>query len=320
MDSDLTLGVLAHRGGPLVRRPELSVGVVQAVSRPSGLSIEVIARRPLDRRDATQRQRDIRLRRDEPVRVAPRRLLPEHEGGEDLRLGWLDQTGHAHWEYSTTSSSWTGDDHTGVDGPSWRSTYVLPPMFDQLSLVLAWPEIGFEETTLTIPLPDRATVERASTSIWRAPVDALPVTEPLTDHHPTHHAAMRIETGSVVAAPRVLHRGDHAAVALTRLTAVDSALSIELLGVATGPLADTLSEQDHAVPPEWDGPSLAVTNGNDAFWAHVQEGTSAGGDQHFTTVQEFATRRPDGDTLDLIVAWPQAHLPNVRVRVPYTDR
>ena len=66
VDPDLTLGVLAHRGGPLVRRPELAVGMVQAVSRPSDLSIEVIARRPLDRRDARQRQRDIRSRRDEP--------------------------------------------------------------------------------------------------------------------------------------------------------------------------------------------------------------------------------------------------------------
>jgi hypothetical protein len=30
--------------------------------------------------------------------------------------------------------------------------------------------------------------------------------------------------------------------------------------------------------------------------------------------------RPDGDTLDLIVAWPQADLHHARVRVPYTTR
>lgn len=314
MDQDLTLGVLAHRGGPLVRRPELAVGVVQAVSRPSGLSLEVIARRPLDRRDATQRQRDIQLRRGEQARVAPRRLLPDHDDGENLRLAWLDQTGRAHWEYSSTSSSSSGDDHTGSDGPSWRSTYVLPPMYDQLSLVLAWPEIDFEETPITIPLPDRATVERATTSIWRAPVDALPVTEPLTDHRTAHHAPVPIETGTVIAAAQVLHRGDHAVVALTRLTAIGSALSIELLGVATGPLADTLT----ARAPEWIGPSLAVTKGNDAFWIPLQEGTSTGGEQRFATVQELTTHRPDGDTLDLIVAWPQAGLPNARVRIPYT--
>jgi hypothetical protein len=118
----------------------------------------------------------------------------------------------------------------------------------------------------------------------------------------------------------VLHRGDHAVLALTRLTAIGSALSIELLGVATGPLADTLATRDYSLPPQWDGPSLAVTNGNDAFWIHVQEGTSTGGDQRFTTVGEFTTHRPDGDTLELIVAWPQADLPNARVRIPYTTR
>jgi hypothetical protein len=315
VDLDLTLGVLAHRGGPLVRRSELAVGVVQAVSRPSGLSLEVIARRPLDRRDAKQRQRDIRLRRGEPVQVAPRRLLPDPDEGENLRLGWLDQAGRARWEYGSMSS-WSGDDHTGVDGPSWRCNYVLPPMFDRLSLVLAWPEIGFEETVITIPLPDRATVERATTSIWRAPVDAQPVTEPLTDHRTAHHAPVPIEAGTVIAAPRVVHRGDHAAVALTRLTAIGSALSIELLGVATGPLADTLTAQAFPPPPQWDGPSLAVTKGNDAFWIRAQEGTSSGGDHRFATVQEFITHRPDGDTLDLIVAWPQAELPNARVRIP----
>jgi len=304
--------VLAHRGGSLVRRPELAVGVVQAVSRPSGLSLELIARRPLDRRDATQRQQDIRLRRDEPVRVARRRLLPDPDEGENLRLAWLDQAGRAHWEYASQWSGSTGDPHTGVDGPTWRCTYVLPPMFDRLSFVLAWPEIGFEETVSTVPLPDRATVERATTSIWRAPVDARPVTEPLTDHRPAHHAPVPIETGTVIASPRVLHRGDHAAIALTRLTAIGPALSIELLGVATGPLADSPT-----APPQWDGPSLAIAKGNDAFWIPVQEGTSAGGD-HRLSVQEFTTHRPDGDTLDLIVAWPEADLPNARVRIPCT--
>lgn len=317
MDPDLTLGVLAHRGGLLVRRPELTVGVVQAVSRPSGLSVEVIARRPLDRRDAMRRQRDIRSRRDEPVRVAPRRLLPEYDEGENLRLAWLDQTGRAHWEYASTSSSWSGDDRTG---PSWRSTYVLPPMVDQLSLVLAWPEIGFEETATTIPLPDRATVERATTSIWLAPVDALPVTAPLTDHRTAHHAPVPIEAGTVIAAPRVLHRSDHAAVVLTRLTAIGSALSIELSGVATGPLADTLATRSFPPPTEGDGPSIGVIKGHDAFWISMREGTSTGGEHRFATVQEFIADRPDGDTLDLIVAWPQADLPDARVRIPGATR
>jgi hypothetical protein len=315
VEQDLTLGVLAHRGGPLVRRPELAVGVVQAVSRTSGLSVEVIARRPLDHRDATQRQRDIRLQREQPVRVAPRGLLPGYDEGQNLRLGWLDQAGRAHWEYSTTCSSSSGDDHAGFDGPNWRCTFVLPPMFDQATLVLAWPEIGFEETAVTIPLPDRATVERATTSIWQAPVDAVPITEPLTDHRADDHARVRIEAGTVIAAPRVLHRNEHVAVALTRLSALGSALSIELHSVVTGPVADMLIAQSFPPPLEGDGPSLAVCKGNDAFWVRPQEATSFGGDHRFTTVQEFTALRPDGDTLDLIVAWPQADLPRARVRI-----
>jgi hypothetical protein len=313
VDRDLTLGVLAHRGGLLVRRPELTVGVVQAVSRTSGLSVEVIARRPLDRRDATQRQRDIRLQ--QPL-AAPRGLLPDYDEGQNLRLGWLDRAGRAHWEYSTTSSSSSADDHTGSDGPNWRCTFVLPPMFDQVSLVLAWPEIGFEETAVTIPLPDRASVERATTSIWQAPVASVPVTEPLTDHRTDDHVRVPIEAGTVIAAPRVLHRSEHVAVALTRLTAIGSALSIELHSVATGPVADTLMAQSFPPPIEGDGPSLAVSEGDDAFWIRPQESTSFGGDHGFTTVQEFITHRPDGDALDLIVAWPQADLPRARVRIP----
>jgi hypothetical protein len=35
---------------------------------------------------------------------------------------------------------------------------------------------------------------------------------------------------------------------------------------------------------------------------------------------EFPTHRPDGDTLELIVAWPQTDLHHARVRVPYTTR
>jgi hypothetical protein len=93
-----------------------------------------------------------------------------------------------------------------------------------------------------------------------------------------------------------------------------------LLGVATGLLADTLTAQSFPPPPEGDGPSLALTKGNDAFWIPPPEATSSGGHHRFAAVQEFTTHRPDGDTLDLIVAWPQADLPNARVRIPYTTR
>jgi hypothetical protein len=38
-------------------------------------------------------------------------------------------------------------------------------MFDEMRLVLAWPEIGFPETVVRIPLPDRASVERGTVSV-----------------------------------------------------------------------------------------------------------------------------------------------------------
>jgi hypothetical protein len=138
-----TLGVLAHRGGLVVDRPELSVGVVHAVSRPTGLELELIARRPLDSRSAAERQADIRAGRDARP-SAPRRLLPQVDEGTDLRVGWLDRDGRAHWEYGSLSSS-SGDHFEGVNGPSLRTVLRFPPMFDNMSIVLAWPEIGFPE-------------------------------------------------------------------------------------------------------------------------------------------------------------------------------
>lgn len=315
MHLDHSLGVTAHRGGLLVERPELSVGIVQAVSRTSGLSLEVIARQPLDRRDATQRQQDIRSRREEPVRIAPRRLLPLAEEGQDLRLGWLDATGRAHWEYSTSSMSSSGDHYAGTEGPSWRCSYALPPMFDELTLVLAWPEIGFEETTVTIPLPDRAAVEQATTSIWQAPVTARPVTEPLIDHDADWHSPVPIEAGTVIAGPQVLHRGEHVVVVLTRLTVIGQALSVQLHGIAAGPLVDAVTPGSFSRRRR-EGVFLAVAEGDDAFWIGAHQGASYGGDDRFETFPEFVIRRPDGDALDLVVAWPAAGLAGARVRIP----
>ncbi|GIE76983.1 hypothetical protein Aph02nite_29330 [Actinoplanes philippinensis] len=77
---DRTLGVLAHRGGLIAERPELTVGVLRAVSRPTGLELELVARRPLDRRSAGERQADIRAGRRGPA-PAPRRLLPPYDEG-----------------------------------------------------------------------------------------------------------------------------------------------------------------------------------------------------------------------------------------------
>src|SRR5690349_21489759 len=102
-----TFGVLAHHGGLVVERPELTVGVVRAVSRPTGLELELLARRPLDRRSASERQADIRAGRAAPS-TAARRLLPSFDEGIDLRVGWLDHDGRAHWEFGSWSSS-SGD-------------------------------------------------------------------------------------------------------------------------------------------------------------------------------------------------------------------
>jgi hypothetical protein len=310
---DLTLGVVAHRGGLLVRRPELTVGVVQAVSRPSGLRIELIARRPVDRRDTTERQRDIRFRRDWPLTATPRVLLPEFDEGEDLRLGWLDEAGCAHWELPTSLSSWTGDSYEGFDGPSWRLAYDLPPLFDEVSIVLAWPEIGFGESVVKIALPDRATVDRATTSIWEALFDALPVSE-LSHHDAAHHAPMPVETGTVVAAPQLLHRDHHTAVALTRVTAIGSALCLELLGVATGPRADQIT--GHLAPPSQPGvPSLAVILDHDAFRIPPHESMASGANHLLTTTQELTFDYPTNGPLDLLVAWPAAEMPITRARI-----
>ncbi|NGY63502.1 hypothetical protein G7043_31725 [Lentzea sp. NEAU-D13] len=330
MDTAETLGAVAHPGGLLVSRPELTVGVVRAVSRLSGLEIELLTRRPLDRRSATERQQDIRAGRSSQPTVASRRLLPPYDEGIDLRVGWLDHAGHAHWEFATSSSSSSGDHFLGTSGPTYRAAFRFPPAFDEMSLVLAWPEIGFPETIITMPLPDRATVERATASIWQAPLEVLSVPEGLTHHADRRHDAPAIEAGTIVAPLRVLHRDDHrVAVVLTRLTAMNSVLSMELLSIAEGDSADAINA--HVFTPArrasralddpaqirvaGNGASVAVVRGHEAFWIRPGDGSSSGGDQSFSCLQEFTLDRPHDDLLDLIVAWPLAGLRDVRVQI-----
>ncbi|QFU91104.1 hypothetical protein [Amycolatopsis sp. YIM 10] len=327
MDTTETLGAVAHPGGLLVRRPELTVGIVRAVSRLSALDIELLARRPLDHRSATERQRDIRDGLSSPPEVAPRQLLPAYDEGMDLRAGRLDHTGRAHWEFATSSSSGS----SSTSGPTHRSVFRFPPAFDRLSLVLAWPEIGFPETVVTMPLPDRPTVERATTSIWQAPLDVHPVPEGVTHHAHSHHLPPAIEAGTNAAPLRVLHRGDHrVAVVLTRLTATNSMLSMELFSIAKDDRADTISAHvfpsSRPTPGALDDPaqiratgpgaSVAVINGHEAFWLRPGDSSASGGGQNFSSHQEFTLNRPHDDLLDLIVAWPLAGLPDVRVQLP----
>lgn len=295
------LGALAHRGGLVVRRPELSVGIVQAISRSAGLDVEVLTRQPLDRRDATERQRDIRA--GQQVQPAPRRLLPDHDEGMHLRVGWLDRPDHAKWVFSTGMEGSSGDHYMGVDGPHARARYELPPTFDTVDLVFAWPEIGFPETVITLPLPDRSTVEQATVSIWHAPVRTLPMPPTVNERDAARNVGrVHIEAGKVLAPPRVLRRSSDAVLVLSRLTEVGSLLSMELVSMARSNLTG------------WGG-TLAVLDGNDIVRLPSGNSENSSGAGTFRSRTEFVTERPAGDVLDLVVAWPEARLPDARVRL-----
>ncbi|MEV0131782.1 hypothetical protein AB0H83_25390 [Dactylosporangium sp. NPDC050688] len=330
---DETLGVPAHPGGIVVDRPELRVGVVQAVSRPTGLELELIARQPLDRRSATERQADIRAGRPGPA-PAPRRLLPQFDEGMDLRVGWLDSTGRTRWTFGSRSMR-SGDHFGGTTGPSLRTVLRFPPLYDHASVVLAWPEIGFPETVLELDLPDRATVERDTVSVWDAPVDAAPVPADLRHiADPAWLDEPEVEAGRIVAAPRVLSRGDGAVVVLSRLTAVGAALSLQLRSMLDGPLAEAagaaMADPARHRPGRTDDPeqlraggpgaAVAVVHGRDAVWARSQGGTGGAGDRTFRAATESTAAHPGGNVLDLLVAWPAAGLPDVKVRVPLGEQ
>jgi hypothetical protein len=314
MTVDETLGVPAHRGGLIAERPELTVGVLRAVSRPTGLELELVARRPLDRRGAAQRQADIRAGRPGPVPAA-RRLLPPYDEGLELRLGWLDADGRARWLFPVSSSSFSGDHVGGGDGATLQAVFRLPPMLDRVRVVLAWPEIGFPETVVDLPLPDRATVERGTVSIWTAPVHAGPPPPGLRHRagdHPPRTPAM--ESGRIVAAPRVLARTGGAVVVLTRLTAAADTLSLEVLSVARGrydedAFYDPRREDSHP------GAFVAVVDGSDAVRMPLSSAGFGGGGEIFVCTAEFLAPRPPGDVLRLLITWPAAALPDAYVEV-----
>lgn len=325
MAMDETLGVPAHRGGLVVRRPELSVGIVGAFARPDGLEVDLLARRPLDARSAAERQAAIRAGLD-AVQPAPRRLLPPYDEGLDLRVGWVDPAGRAHWEFGSRSTS----DGDRIHGMTVRTRLHLPPMYDHASLLLAWPEIGFPEAVVDLPLPDRGTVERGTVSVWSAPVTGTPAPD-LADHRvdPTPLDEPPVEAGRIVAGPRVVSRGPGAVVALTRVTSVGDLLSLELLSIATGEPARAVTAASFPPPrPSADparvradgpGAAVAVVDGASAVWARFGSGGSSGGDTDFRARIELAVPRPAGSVLELLVAWPAAGLSDVLVRVPLED-
>lgn len=304
-----TVGVLAHRGGLLVNRPDVTIGVVRAVSRLDGLEIEVVSRVPRDRI----------LPSSPSSPRAPRRLLPAYDEGVDLRLGWLDGDGRVHWEYLVSSSSHA---HHQTPYRRFHAGFVLPPMFDQVSLVLAWPEIWFPETVITLPLPDRETVERGDSTVWR-PGDGVAVTEEWERRPATpvrDPVEIEVESGTVVAGPVVLHGAEQATVVLTRATVVGPLLSLEVENMARGATAIAVRAAEFPWGSRPDPASrheevLAVVDGSTAHALRPTSGSTTGSGADYTARAEFLLPRPATDVLELLVSWPLAGLSEVRVRV-----
>ncbi|MGM1062696.1 hypothetical protein [Saccharothrix sp. Mg75] len=311
MEEFATLGVPAHRGGVLVRWPGASVGLVSAVSRTSGLVLELLARQPLDRRTALERQRDIRERRGGPAtRVPP--------GDDDaLRVGWRDGDGRAHRVRESVWTTDSGDDHDGEFGPSRRAAYWLPPVHDRLDLVLGWPSLGLPDTAVAFPLPGREEVARGTASIWDAPVLATPTTGEFEERFSRASPRVAVEEGAIAVAQRVLHRGEHAVLVLGRLATVGpDLLSLGLVCVARGEVARELSAATS--PPGADPdhePRVAVLHDGVAHRAHASHGSWSGGGDALDGTREFVLER-HGDVADLLVSWPPAGLAPARVRVP----
>ena len=318
---DETLGLLGHPGGILVDHPRLRVGVVTAISRHDGLELELVARSPRNPDSMT----------DPP---APRVLLPRYEEGMNLRVAWLDADDRPHWEYGSVDVS------AGYpfNGTILQTRLLLPPMFDRARIVLAWPEIGFPEAVVTLPLPDREAVVRAEASVWTAPVDPRPLPTVLTFRPAALHSLdVDAEAGLILSGPRVLHRGDDAVVVLTRLTLVGPALSLELHSIARGRpggAATTaamygpghrartenpadVSGPDHPREPAA-GASVALLLDGEASWLLMTKGTTSGGDDTFSGRAEYAFDRPESAFLDLVVGWPEAGLADAHVRLPLT--
>jgi hypothetical protein len=306
---DETLGLLGHPGGILVDHPRLRVGVVKAVSRTDSLTLELTARSPFTP--------------DTTATPTPRVLLPRYDEGMNLRVAWLDADGRPHWEYGTTD--------TGIGpafrGPVLRTELRLPPTFGSVDIVLAWPEIAFPEAVVTLPLPDRDAVARSATSIWTAPVDHLPLA-PGTTADPVARESLDVtpEAGLVLTGQRVLHRGEDAAVVLTRLSLVGPALSMEIDSVARGrrggaatmtsmygpsPRSRPADPRDVGI-----GASVGLLDGDRLSWLSPTTGGMAGGDDSFHGRAEYAFTHPDSDALDLVVGWPVADLPDAVDRVP----
>lgn len=242
----------------------------------------------------------------------------------DLRLGWLDSDRHARWAYPNGWESSSGG-ADGLEGPSLRGTFVLPPLFDAMTLLLAWPEIGFPETSIELVLPDAATVARASVSIWDA---ALPVSrKPSWSHQVTaglDTVLIAEERGTAMAQPRTLFRSPDAALALTRLATYENALQATIIGVVRGTVADQLGRRRHPPTGSSDEDMVAFSERSKPILGLVQDdiliiaaqgGSAAtGGPGIYETETRYELPRPaDNQPLQLVVGWPLAGLDIVEV-------
>lgn len=295
------LGAVAHPGGLLVRHPEVSIGVVRAAARSSGLTLDLIARTPRD------------------PNGAPRPDLTGPGEWAWHRVGWLDSGGQVHWQHMI-SGEFGG--MGGGDTVEHRGLCVLPPLFGEVSLVFEWSEIGFPETVVPLVLPTREEVERTERSIWSAPRAGVPVEEEFErDHSDRRLDRPALEQGVAVAAPMVLHRSDDAAVVLNRLTDHGSQLSLEVLSVARGAVTRVIAPALHGlreIGPSMGGADIDVVRGRTAHRVWSFAGSGSSGVDAFTARTEHVLERPDSGVLDLLVSWPLVGLDEVRVELPLT--
>lgn len=320
------LGAVAHRGGIIVEHETLRVGIAQMVSRTSGLQITVVAQRPADRRSTLERQAAIRA--GDAVARAPRLLLPSAEEGMELRLGWLEFDGRAQWAYPQSSRGDSGGSAGEAPGPRLRATFELPPLFGSMTLLLAWPEIGFPETSIELALPDTITVERASVSSWDA--DLPDVQPPSWTREVSATFSLTPppaeETYRAIVAPQTLLRSKDAVLVLSWLSADDVLLRATVTGVAHGPIAERLWQAQMSPPFDHQGephlfldrtdPVFGIVQGDTLLTASPVTGTAFGGSARYEAENSFVLPRPAGrQPFVLAVAWPQAGLSAVQMLI-----
>lgn len=241
-------------------------------------------------------------------------------------MGWLDSDRHVRWEYPHSSESSSGGSADDGPSPSLRATFMLPPLFEAMTLLLAWPEIGFPETSIELALPAAGTVEHASVSIWDAelPDPRTPSWARQITADPDSAAPIAEETGTAIAQPQTLHRSTDAALVLTRLSAYENVLQATITGVARGTTADrlrhprfpTIHSPDTDLPAFFGRatPVFGLIEGDVLITAVPGASTATGGLGSYEAETTFAVPRPaDHQQLQIAVGWPQAGLDTAEI-------